>query len=253
MTPALNSEILMQLKQFQPRKATRKAGYALIVVLGMLATLALVFSITTVLVQTRSKGYHSEFVLAKKNSRVSGLLDVALVSLLDDPAVAGKGLQLAVDGVFYDIQYQDVAGLIDLNTASPELLDPVFVKFNIEPDMQDIFWEWRGAGNAFYRLSDFQSLMQTKFEDGEELTEIATVLSGRRGVSLDVAPEEVTSLFPSLHADQDQLDPRLIEYFSTPPSDVNFRVLISANGQRIGAGEISISGGIGRIASISYG
>ncbi len=124
------------------------------------------------------------------------------------------------------IRVQDVGGLIDLNTASPELLAKLFETLEFPADAAARYRQWRREGQRLTRVDDLIRITGTDPAIGPDLLHVATVFSGRRGVSPDHTPSNVVSIITGSSG-------TIPDAFISPPSNSNFAVYeISSDGER---------------------
>lgn len=194
------------MKQLASRTNSRK-GFALIVVLAFLIILTILLSIAANRNVAQAGLLKSEVTLLENEIALRDTLSI-LESL--DPSVF-DGNQ-TVEAGDYKIHIQDVGGLIDLNTASPELLDIIFEELELDSAARQSYLDWRREGRRLLRVVDFQRVTGASRETIDWLGTVATVHSGRRGVSLEVISEELS----------DRLGGILLSLGSSPRSGTNY-------------------------------
>ena len=106
--------------QAKMRNANTRSGFALIVVLSGLTVLTALFAVTSAIMMARLERSHSTAVLVGTNRLNHEALRLVLQGEVPDASAAL--LQLELGGATYQITLQDTGGLIDLNTAAPELI-----------------------------------------------------------------------------------------------------------------------------------
>lgn len=168
-----------------------KQGFALIVVLSTLSIVALLFAITSSQFLESLKGSEAELILAKRQQENQALAELAL-------GVFGRGsnqsgprepLVLQLNDREFTLVLQDVGGLVDLNTAAPDLLDALASSLDIPNDAVERYRDWRRTPYRLNSIVDFARVAEIPYEDGLRLREFATVHSGRYGVSPDLTPQ----------------------------------------------------------------
>lgn len=228
---------MQHLKSHHHRRHSR--GFALIVVLSSLAILTIIFSVASSRTMSRLLDGASERMLAQRGFTNRELLTLALQL---KTSVAGREqteFNAEINGVTHTLFLQDVGGLIDLNTAAPELLERVVEAFELGPEAMTDYIAWRRTGRRLLRVSDFLRVTGAGQERLTELLAVATVHSGRRGIAPDVAPQGVLAVLR-----QDELPPAWL----SPPSGVNYAVvLVEETTHRIGVVHMGQAVGDGRI------
>lgn len=87
-----------------------------------------------------------------------------------------------------------IRGLIDLNTAAPDIVERVVEAFELGPEAMTDYIAWRRSGRRLLRVGDFLRVTGAGQERLAELLAVATVHSGRRGIAPDVAPSGVLEI-----------------------------------------------------------
>ncbi|WP_170328202.1 hypothetical protein [Ruegeria arenilitoris] len=171
----------------------RKQGFALIVVLSTLSIVALLFAITSSRFLTKLTTSEAELELGSRQQENRVMAELALdvfsegVGQVDprEPLVFQQG------GRELALVMQDVGGLVDLNTAAPDLLDALCASLSIPSDAVERFRKWRRTPYRLHSVADFARVAEIPYEDGLRLKEYATVHSGRFGVAPDLAPGDL--------------------------------------------------------------
>lgn len=166
-------------------------GFALPVVLGGLLLVTALFATA----QHRSLGFLSQIeaerrALVRMDSRRQAVdLALALLTSFPDqrefsfPDDSGRTLLL-----------QDVGGLIDLNTAHPDLLDRLAGALRVPGGGMDRLRIWRREGLRLLDLNDFVRLTGLPWQQTSGLPFLATVSSGRFGIDPKTAPQAVLDI-----------------------------------------------------------
>lgn len=194
----------------QPQNRPSRKGFALIVVLSTLGVIAVLFAISSdrivarvgeTRIETRLliRGHDSRDLLrlATESFGVSEQ-SLAVDQLLPVKTARGNGV----------LRLKDVGGLVDLNTAAPELLDHLADALDISAAALSDYRRWRRKPHRLVRVSDFVRLTGADPETGELLQQIATVYSGRQGVSIKDAPDILLSVITGESASRKTLEQR---------------------------------------------
>lgn len=190
-----------------------RAGFAIVVVLASLMVLTAIFAIASQRSMAHVLVQNAEQHLAKRQADNAAILTLLLH--IEPDALAAGPITLPPPFEATLIDAQDVGGLIDLNTASPELLGLLFNALDFPPDATTVFSRWRQDGQRLLRVDDLIRITQADLTLLDQLLQIATVHSGRRGVNTEVAPESVKLIAGSSH--------------ETPASNTNFAIYLSDN------------------------
>lgn len=162
------------------------AGFALITVLFTLATLTVLFAVTTSRVVSERAELRTDQHLLSNSARTADLLRFAAAWKREN---SQDVLEFTIPNTQMRIRFQDVGGLVDLNTARPELINALAEPFGISQVGLARFREWRRNGNRLQRVEDFFRLTDgPNVIDHTALRRVATVHSGRVGVAVDIAP-----------------------------------------------------------------
>lgn len=218
-------------QQFTPPKG----GFAIVMVLASLTVLTMVFAITSQRSMTHLHTIQADRHLAGTQADNQAILIVLLAAGRD---LTGAPIVLPPPYEEAELRLQDVGGLIDLNTASPALLSRLFGALDFPSDAQTVFTNWRQEGQRLQRVDDLIRITGADPRLLPVLEQVATVHSGRRGVSLEVAPERVKEI-----SGPDD---------GTVPSTVNFAVYRTISGEERLLGILSYSDedGGGRVLEV---
>ena len=222
------------------RPASRRHGFALIVVLSSLAILTIIFSVASSRTMSRLLDGATEGKLAQRGATNRELLQLAL-QLKSTAAGRDKTeFRVTLNGQDYVLFLQDVGGLIDLNTAAPDMLEKVVDAFDLGPEAMADYIAWRRSGRRLLRVGDFLRVTGAGQERLAELQAIATVHSGRHGIAPDVAPARVLALL-----ERAELPPTWL----SPPLGVNYAVGLheGTGARRIGVVHLGQGAGDGRV------
>lgn len=185
----------------------------------------------------------TERTLAQRNFNAHEMLKLAIQLKSSAAGREKTEFKLQIDGKGQTLFLQDVGGLIDLNTAAPEILEKIVAAFDLGPDAMPNYIAWRRSGRRLQRVGDFLRITGGTQELLAELTSLTTVKSGRRGIAPDQAPAAVLALLG-----EDELPATWI----TPPSTVNFAVILHGeNTRRIGVVHIGQAVGEGRVLVVN--
>lgn len=217
----------------EQRPYNRRSGFALIVVLASLLVLTTLFAIASQRSLAHLQTHSADQVLALRQAKDAEILTM-LLKLTDEQF---QGLDTALPASLgRNLAVQDVGGLIDLNTARPQVLGWLFDALKFPPGANEKFRQWRKQGQRLTRVDDLIRITNADPEVLPNLTKIATVFSGRHGIAIEVASAEVQEL---IAAQATVLPNELI----TAQSGVNFAIY--DGGRLIGT--------INRSASVEYG
>lgn len=137
---------------------------------------------------------------------------------------------------------EDVGGRIDLNTASPALLEAMARAVDLPPHALEQLRIWRRGGLRLQSVEDVFRVTAVDPVAFDILREIATVHSGRTGVFVEAAPTKLTALIPEriLRAD-----------FSSAATGATFFVSVQWEGaeRSFGLGIIRVTQGGGIVLS----
>lgn len=158
------------------------AGFALILVLASLLILTTLFAI----IQTRSLNYRF-WAGTEQTILTNQLYNHEALRLAISLRIANPSETIFDLGDGKKIVLQDVGGLIDLNTAAPELLDRLANDIGVTPNGLRRYHEWRAAGHRLMRVADFLRVTGAPDTAEPRLFAAATVFSGRSGIAPDVA------------------------------------------------------------------
>ncbi len=175
--------------QHPPAPTERKAGFALVVVLASLLVLAALFAAAQGRVIARLNDAAAEATLIARGQISRELLDLAIAARTADPRATRVTASLG--GEEHVLVLQDVGGLIDVNTASPELLARLGDGLGLSPSALEAWRAWRRNPRRAIRVEDFARVTGLPPERMADLRAVATVQSGRPGLAPDLAPAGV--------------------------------------------------------------
>ena len=217
---------------------SRRRGFALIVVLSSLAILTIIFAVASSRTMSRLLDGATERMLAQRGATNRELLQLALQLKSTTQGRDKTEFTVSLNGQDYTLFLQDVGGLIDLNTAAPDMLERVVEAFDLGPDAMADYIAWRRSGRRLLRAGDFLRVTGAGQDRLAELQAIATVHSGRRGIAPDVAAAGVLALLGE--------DPP--PAWLSPPSGVNYAVVLRGERtRRIGVVHVGQGVGDGRV------
>ncbi|MEM1145767.1 MAG: hypothetical protein AAGI88_24600 [Pseudomonadota bacterium] len=223
-----------------------RRGFALITALFSLAVLTILFSTASVRSVNHLRNAAVDLELAIENAQRMDVLRLAARHANID---GENAFTMVIGDVEWTLQFQDVGGLIDLNTAAPELLERLVLDLSgdafIAAEALDRYQDWRRAGRRLARTSDFLRVTGLAQEHRERLRRVATVYSGRRGIAPDVAPLEVLRIVTGPDGDREDLIGQLDGGLISARSGRNFMVKTN------GAGEV-VLGNINKMGETSY-
>lgn len=165
-------------------------GFAIIVVLSFLLILTVLFAIATKRNQTQISTLSSEQTLLERQSEAVALLHIA-ANLNPELLISGEPITVPFGDGERTLIVQDVGGLIDLNTAAPDLLQLVFNHLELDEESVQKYRDWRRDGKRLLRVQDFLRVTGADPAKLDVLLQISTVHSGRRGLAVEHVPEEL--------------------------------------------------------------
>ncbi len=216
---------------------TRNRGFAIIVVLAALLILTALFAISSARSMAHIQTQNAEQYLAANNSQRVTLLRLA-TTIVPSDAVTGA-ISLPPPFHTQTLRLQDVGGFIDLNTASPEILEKLFRHLRFPNDAQSKFRSWRREGQRLMRVDDLIRITSADPALRVELAQVATVFSGRRGIAIEHAPAKVLEIVRDGGNAINESD-------ISPASNINFRVYLQNTDNEQMIGVVSIFGGTGQ-------
>lgn len=211
-----------------PQQTKDNNGFALVVVLFSLAVIGILFAVASTRTLTKLQESATERTLIVRHQSEMDILNLAIgwKSLPENQGM--NSFEIELNDNRYQIRLLDVGGLIDLNTASPELLGILFDWIGASQDAIIRFRDWRRSGNRLQRVSDLFTIAGIAAPADIELAQYATVFSGRRGVAIDEAPSLLVDLIKRTAGPDADTDSR----FASAASNVNFLVVVSKLGSR---------------------
>ena len=208
----------------QPHKDNN--GFALVVVLFGLAVIGILFAVASTRSLSKLQEIASERILIEKSQIEQDILNLAIGWKALPESKEATEFDIDLNGKRYNVRLQDVGGLIDLNTASPELLEILFEKMGADRGGIVRFRDWRRNGQRLQRVGDILSIAGITAPKELDLAHYTTVYSGRRGVAFSVLSNEMRDLIVGTAGPGADRDPR----FSSTASNVNFLVITSEVG-----------------------
>ncbi len=172
----------------------RKGGFALIIVLFSLVTITALFATAQKRSLARLHDVAAEMTLLSKGQIERDLLDLSIAILADAETNAGTVHTISVDGQDVELRFQDVSGLIDLNTGSSDLLLRLADHFNLPASAIRRYRQWRQTPHRLLRVDDFLRITDADPGFIGDLRSIATVHSGRTDIVSGVVPSVVRVL-----------------------------------------------------------
>jgi type II secretory pathway component PulK len=210
----------------------RKAGFALILVLSTLTILTLLFAATNNRVLGQLQANNSELTLNSKNATNASLLQFAQNWKVAHPAETGP-VSITFNNQHWQFEFQDVGGLIDLNTAQPELRQTLFkhlaASASEAAEYEEKYIAWRRSGKRLIRIDDLYRILERDARAFSRLDRFATISSGRSGISPDHAPDAVLELITERSGNRDALVQDVPETLRSSPSNVTFQVRVRSN------------------------
>lgn len=209
-----------------PLKET-SGGYALITVLFSLAIITILLTSASRLNVNHARYVSDQNHLANRLPRAETLLHLAIAEwrVQDAPRM----VSFRYIGETYSAEFQDVSGLVDLNTASPALLFALLTGLNIEDPrgVIDDYHAWKREGYRLQRVSDFARVTGISPDSAQQLAPFVTLSSGRRGIAPNAAPLALLETLTGDTGDAEYLATLLSRTHKSRASKVNFDVKIT--------------------------
>lgn len=209
-----------------------QSGFALIAVLFSLVVLVLLFG-------SAQKNFvgHATLLSAQYHSEARDLADQNLDAIMRLYSIDRTISELAIDGQKVKISFQDVGGLVDLNTASPDLLRLLLTNLGVENLAAALnqYQIWRSQGYKLHCVSDFARITNLPPAIAATLAPMATVSSGRKGIDPNAAPLALLELLTTATGTKEHLASLIPENFRSPASNVNYLVTLTDTDQTIAA------------------
>jgi len=189
-----------------------KAGFALITVLFSLAIITLLLTASSHNVMRNLQFLAAQKAIAEKPLVTRSVLQAYMVA--NDPR--NGSASVGYGGESYRVEVQNVGGLIDANAASMELIEVLIGALELEASdrVLALIKSRRQSNDSFGSLREFASEIDV---DVSDLTDLATVYSGRSGIDLG----EVSRGFSEIIGTQ------VPERFHQRTNNVRNQVLIS--------------------------
>lgn len=169
---------------------------------------------------------------------------------------ADTSLPVAVElnGQILEANFQDVGGLVDLNYASPELLEGLLIALGLTSQeataVMLTFRDFRRTGLGLQRVSDFERIVGLVPNTLPTLANFTTVHSGRTGIAPDVAPLRLLELLTGGAGSREHLKAQLPARLHSPSSGTIFRVKAPALSPAVAI--ISITSGSNAIHVLQF-
>lgn len=205
-----------------------QSGFALIAVLFSLVILVLLFG-------SAQKNFisHATFLGAQYNNEAGDVLDQNLIAIIQLYSTNPDITSIEIGGQTMSISFQDVGGLVDLNTASPDLLNLLLTNIDVEDVLAALtkYQNWRRQGYKLQRISDFVRVTGLPYSVTADLAPFTTVKSGRKGIDPDSAPLALLEVLTGATGSEEYLAELIPETLRSPASNVNYTVsLIGSDG-----------------------
>jgi hypothetical protein len=220
----------------------RKGGFALIVVLFSLLVITALFAT----VQKRALGQlydvAAEELLIVNGQTGRDLLELAITVRAKARSLSATNFTASLNGRVYEVKLQDVSGLIDLNAASPDLLQRLANRLRLVPGAITTYLQWRRTPRRLLRVEDFARITGAGPAAFDELRSVATVHSGSQGLAPGATPTEVLNLVGVETSDD------IPETLRSTQSATNYRVSLRRPGTaaEIALGIIHVAPSIGQ-------
>lgn len=208
-----------------------QSGFALIAVLFSLVILVLLFG-------SAQKNFiaHATFLGAQTHKEADDIIVQDLIAIIHLYSTNPDITSIEIDGEAMSIDFQDAGGLVDLNTASPDLLHLLLTGIGIEDVSTTLakYQSWRRQGYKLQRISDFARITGLPFSVTADLAPFATVKSGRKGIDPDSAPLALLEILTGATGSGEYLAELIPAPLRSPASNVNYVVsLMGSDGTTI--------------------
>lgn len=195
------------------RRTTGEGGFALLAVLLAGGFLALLLAAMTRTAHSDGAVSRNLAVAAQAKAAVDGAVRLAIFDLLTDDAASlprdGSTRKLEIGGVAVTVAVQDAAGLVDVNSANPELLSAFFLAESRSPAIAAslvtaILSRRPTLAAGVARLRPFRSVAELAALPGmpdelyHRLLGLMTVSSRQYGIDPRTAPPEILYALPGL-------------------------------------------------------
>jgi type II secretory pathway component PulJ len=218
-----------------------KRGFALIVVLGTLSLIALLFATAQIRLLARVADSSTEALIAERALAQRSLLRLAADLYGAGDVPPEQVLTVPYLGGEAQVRLRDVAGLVDLNTGNPEMLDRLAEALGVTAGQMAAYRDWRRAPHRLHSVRDFGRVAGTSRDAVAGLEQIATVFSGRFGIAPDHAPPRLLGLLPAA----------LPEGWVDAPTGRVFNVVLQGDtGRDVLLGTIRLSDGPGEVIDL---
>ncbi|GGX44470.1 hypothetical protein GCM10007385_10520 [Tateyamaria omphalii] len=220
----------------------RRHGYALIVVLGALVILTFLASLSS---KTLLSEHHSSVATREFQDRQALSAD-GVSYVMDLARGARTPARLALPGhddVWVDLV--DVGGLIDLKTARSALSAKVMAHLDLTQDQTRRYRNWQRNPGQEADLSAFLRAIGGTPDQLVPLSRVATLRSGRPGISPMHAPRAVLELVTEADGSREVLMSRVPPAFVSQPRRTLRQVWITRGDVQWLAGEVRVSDGSG--------
>ncbi|MEM9099454.1 MAG: hypothetical protein AAGC79_13135 [Pseudomonadota bacterium] len=221
------------------RKTQRQAGFVLLVVLIGLSMLSLLLGASMQTMVTHTKLAEISFKRDREAMLFDGILELAgmqaALSLrqvstpLADQAFSFEGQS---ESVTYHVQ--DVAGLVDLNTAPFELIEKLLADQRNPDQLIVTLADLRQRRTRLSSVDDLQSLPGIDLRRLFEVDTFFTVFSGRRGIDPASAPVALLERLTGQKGSRAKLTDALPSAWIQPPTRRIFKVRATKDGRSFG-------------------
>lgn len=203
-------------------------GFALIAVLFSLVILVLLFG-------SAQKNFisHATFLGAQTHKENAEIVrqNIEAISQLYMANLAPISVEL--NGQSITPEFIDVGGLVDLNSATPDLLTKLLLGLKLSPvqasEAVAALRTFRRTGARLNRVSDFHRITGLTATTLPDLITFATVHSGRRGVAPNESPLALLEVLTGMTGPRDFLEANIKPVFTSPPSNMMFQVIVETD------------------------
>ncbi|WP_214569024.1 hypothetical protein [Aliiroseovarius lamellibrachiae] len=220
-------------------KNRNNRGFALIVVLSMLSVITFLVAGTTTRVVSRATDIDTEKRIMRTAHETAALLSFAIAAFGSSPKQIPPSQKVTVpwQDDYAELRLQDVAGLIDLNTADTALVETFVSAMGLPSSVIDTLQVRRSNSQRLESVGELPRVVGMPIEDMNAIAMFATVHSGRRGLALDVTPEDLIEALGG----RDHLQSR---FQQSKPSGAVYLAIVNGDGKDKLLGVVLLSQGV---------
>ncbi|MEM1159403.1 MAG: hypothetical protein AAGJ28_00580 [Pseudomonadota bacterium] len=228
------------------QRSGRAGGFSLLTVLFGLSVVAVLITASLHRMASHHKvtGYqlraHAEDAVWAGALQVGG--ELALASLLEGAPPLEGARVVRVDTASVEIAIRDAGGLVDVNTAAPDLLQRLFEGNAAQANLQQAI-AGRQLEQRFHSVADFLRAIDLDPEDAGGVHAFLTVHSGRVGIHAEAAPAALLERLIGVKASPANPATALPAPWRSAPTRRVFAVELQRAGQGARRGFVAVTGG----------